>query len=124
MKRTNRIVYEAGYCSHTERAERVRSYMARRGMAPEKYSIRDPLDDENVYSRYTPDLDGFKARRKREVVSVKPGDGSPEPFTSDERSRFYTWAWEVVKDRAYDTRWATTEYEALILTWEYVDDQL
>lgn len=108
---------EAGYCSDTERATAMRRLAETAGVPTGKLSIRDPLDDSNIYTKYTESF----ARKKARVVRIREGDG--ENMTAAEMSRFMTWAWSVVGDH-HKNRWATDDAEALAVSYDYIDSQV
>jgi hypothetical protein len=110
----------AGYCSDTDRATAVREFMSSVDMAPEKYSIRDVLNDDRIRVRFT----RHEARKRRKCVVIR-SDGTAEAFESGERSRFYEFAWNAVKNGAYNCRWERPENaEILFLTYDFIDTEL
>lgn len=110
----------AGYCSDTPHARAVQEFMSAVDMAPHKYSLRDVLNDERIRVSFT----RRQARKRRECVVVR-SDGTAEAFEGGERSRFYDFAWNAVKNDEYNCRWERPQNaDILFLTYDFIDEEI
>ena len=121
---TSEEVFYAGYCTDSERAEALRDELEGRGIDTAKFSIRDSLDDSKVYTRFTAGSVGQRAKERRQVVAVEPGNAGEVDFTAKEMSEFNKFAWNQAKHDYFKSRWCCSDQECILVDWEWIDRRL
>ena len=121
---TSEEVFEAGYCTDSDRANALRDELESRGIDTTKFSIRDSLSDRRIYTRFSDDAVGQDQRERRKVVAVEPGRSCERDFTSKEMSEFNKFAWNQSKHDYFQSRWCCSDQECILVDWEWIDHRL